>query len=234
MNLTFKAGFNKQWTLTDDKLIIGRKEIALSSLINATHDPVKLNGSSGIIQVFYGKGAFDFATLAYPRDRKDDGEQAAAYIFAKIKGDDPNAKVQALAKSQKDGYRKKCEVCGHIFCYTFEDLEKNQRLAKSAVNSSMTALTGTMAGYHASSATNLQSAENKLSRIVDYTKCPKCGSKNLSDATDEDIERNKAPQGNIIQQASAADELKKFKELLDMGVITQEEFDAKKKQLLGL
>ena len=33
---------------------------------------------------------------------------------------------------------------------------------------------------------------------------------------------------------SAADELKKFKELLDMGIITQEEFKAKKKQLLGL
>ena len=33
---------------------------------------------------------------------------------------------------------------------------------------------------------------------------------------------------------SSADELKKFKELLDMGIITQEEFDAKKKQLLGL
>ena len=31
-----------------------------------------------------------------------------------------------------------------------------------------------------------------------------------------------------------ADELKKFKELLDSGVITEEEFDAKKKQLLGL
>ena len=30
------------------------------------------------------------------------------------------------------------------------------------------------------------------------------------------------------------DELKKFKELLDAGVITQEEFEAKKKQLLGL
>ncbi len=38
----------------------------------------------------------------------------------------------------------------------------------------------------------------------------------------------------VVQQTSAADELKKFKELLDMGVITQEEFDAKKKQLLGL
>jgi hypothetical protein len=33
---------------------------------------------------------------------------------------------------------------------------------------------------------------------------------------------------------SAADELKKFKELLDMDIITQEEFEAKKKQLLGL
>ncbi len=38
----------------------------------------------------------------------------------------------------------------------------------------------------------------------------------------------------IIQQTSSADELKKFKELLDMGVISQDEFDAKKKQLLGL
>lgn len=38
----------------------------------------------------------------------------------------------------------------------------------------------------------------------------------------------------VVQKTSAADELKKFKELLDMGVITQEEFDAKKKQLLGL
>lgn len=38
----------------------------------------------------------------------------------------------------------------------------------------------------------------------------------------------------IVQQTSAADELKKFKELLDLGVITQEEFDSKKKQLLNL
>ena len=39
----------------------------------------------------------------------------------------------------------------------------------------------------------------------------------------------------IIQQAaSPAEELKKMKELLDMGIITQAEFHAKKKQLLGL
>ena len=38
----------------------------------------------------------------------------------------------------------------------------------------------------------------------------------------------------IIQQASAADEIKKFKELLDQGIITEEEFNQKKKELLGL
>ncbi|MBQ2940785.1 MAG: SHOCT domain-containing protein [Clostridia bacterium] len=38
----------------------------------------------------------------------------------------------------------------------------------------------------------------------------------------------------VAESTSNADELKKYKELLDSGVITQEEFDAKKKQLLGL
>ena len=36
------------------------------------------------------------------------------------------------------------------------------------------------------------------------------------------------------EQPQTTDELKKYKELLDSGIITQEEFDAKKKQLLGL
>lgn len=40
--------------------------------------------------------------------------------------------------------------------------------------------------------------------------------------------------GNASGSFSAADELIKYKQLLDMGAITQDEFDAKKKQLLGL
>lgn len=39
---------------------------------------------------------------------------------------------------------------------------------------------------------------------------------------------------NNITETTTADELKKYKDLLDSGVITQEEFDAKKKQLLGI
>ena len=45
---------------------------------------------------------------------------------------------------------------------------------------------------------------------------------------------NVAQPNVTVQQVSSADELKKYKELLDAGIITQEEFDAKKRQLLGL
>lgn len=39
---------------------------------------------------------------------------------------------------------------------------------------------------------------------------------------------------NVVHQENSADMILKYKELLDSGVISQEEFDAKKKQLLGL
>lgn len=49
------------------------------------------------------------------------------------------------------------------------------------------------------------------------------------------VQEAKARKNAPVQAAvSPAEELKKFKELLDMGVISQEEFDTKKKQILGL
>lgn len=45
---------------------------------------------------------------------------------------------------------------------------------------------------------------------------------------------NERLSDNSSAAISSADEILKFKKLLDDGVITQEEFDAKKKQLLGL
>jgi hypothetical protein len=43
-----------------------------------------------------------------------------------------------------------------------------------------------------------------------------------------------SPEVTPVKQQDATDELRKFKSLLDDGVITQEDFDAKKKQLLNL
>ncbi|MBR5472861.1 MAG: SHOCT domain-containing protein [Clostridia bacterium] len=51
-------------------------------------------------------------------------------------------------------------------------------------------------------------------------------------------ERNTDSQQNIVNTApttsSAIEDIRKYKELLDENVITQEEFEAKKKELLGL
>ena len=50
---------------------------------------------------------------------------------------------------------------------------------------------------------------------------------------------NKNPKGgtaavNVVQETSSADELAKFADLKDKGIISEEEFEAKKKELLGL
>lgn len=57
----------------------------------------------------------------------------------------------------------------------------------------------------------------------------------ISNYVKKQVEQYKRGGAPVVQQTlSSADELKKFKELLDAGVITQEEFDEKKKQLLNL
>jgi hypothetical protein len=48
------------------------------------------------------------------------------------------------------------------------------------------------------------------------------------------VKETKKEATTVIQQASGADELLKYKQLLDAGIISQEEFEAKKKQILGL
>ena len=47
-------------------------------------------------------------------------------------------------------------------------------------------------------------------------------------------EKKKPKKVAVKKTGSVADEIKKFKDLLDAGAITQEEYDAKKKELLGL
>lgn len=60
----------------------------------------------------------------------------------------------------------------------------------------------------------------------------------FADTVNREVEKykqsQKVPVSQVINSASTADELLKFKELLDMGVLTPEEFDVKKKELLGL
>jgi uncharacterized protein with PIN domain len=128
--------------------------------------------------------------------------------------------------------RMRCNVCGRVFCYDDNDLVKNIRNAKEAVTNAslgvMEAIGGTRLGAY--SAQN--NANTSMSKVVDYSKCPYCNSSDISKITEEEYKDILNP--SPAQQFSAAEEIKKFKELLDAEIITQEEFDAKKKQLLGL
>ncbi len=56
----------------------------------------------------------------------------------------------------------------------------------------------------------------------------------IHDRIMEEKRSKKAGTATVVQQTTAADEIKKYQQLLQSGAITQEEFDAKKKQLLGL
>ncbi len=49
-----------------------------------------------------------------------------------------------------------------------------------------------------------------------------------------DREQSREPESRPAPPVSPADEIEKYKRLLDMGAITAEEYEAKKKQLLGL
>lgn len=67
----------------------------------------------------------------------------------------------------------------------------------------------------------------------DYMTTGKCG---VSKSNNVPIERPKSK--SVLEteekETSLADEILKLKQLLDAGVLTQDEFDTKKKQLLGL
>jgi len=135
-------------------------------------------------------------------------------------------------------FRTKCNVCGNIFCYTQADLKRNSRLATSGVLSSLGGIASALSGNTIASSVQTGNAGNDIDRIIDYDKCQKCNSTDISTLDDEawEVEKPNSPHHKQPPPTtvSSADEIMKFKQLLDSGIITQEEFDTKKKELLGM
>lgn len=146
---------------------------------------------------------------------------------------DPNVEAGAFISDAKE-FRKKCNTCGFVFCFTYEDIRRNKKNANMATLNSIGAVANAIGGTQIEASVQNISTQNYLDKIVDYSKCPRCNSTDLKDLTEEELNAEQAKNANSGGNFSTADELKKFKELLDIGAITQEEFDAKKKKLLGL
>lgn len=99
---------------------------------------------------------------------------------------------------------------------------------------------GIMIGYlqieTASSQMNNQNSNlySENSFTFDTSKVSNQKMEEVADYVKQRVAEIKNAASTPVATISPADELKKFKELLDMGVISQEEFDAKKKQILDL
>ncbi|MBU5369591.1 SHOCT domain-containing protein [Enterococcus avium] len=70
--------------------------------------------------------------------------------------------------------------------------------------------------------------------MLDLVSQSSAPSRTINELSDEVIETETIIEHSIAETPSAADEIRKFKSLLDEGIITQEEFDTKKKELLNL
>ena len=149
--------------------------------------------------------------------------------------DSNTIKPEKRVKLKDREFKKRCNVCGTIFCYKWDDIKKNISSGFNTAISGVGAATNAVGGSAYNSFELNKMADRNKARATDLNHCPNCNSTDLKDLSDEEFERIKQEQNAAANNSvSAADELKKFKELLDMGAITQEEFDAKKKQLLGL
>lgn len=242
MEMQFKPVmfFLKNWTLKDDYLIYGSEKIKLIDIgsCEVNYD-VNTKKSSGVLW-FSVKGDSSRRVLSTKAGVMDQAKTAFEYIIEH--SSDERSKRQLAKKYEENekygsDYYMQCDLCKHIFHYTHQDLINDAKAELEAAKQQALGGLNMAFGNAYMGQRDVHNAEEKSSRIVDRNKCPKCGCSKLNRLTEDEakaeLEKQNAPT-QVVAETSAADELKKFKELLDMGVITQEEFDAKKKQLLGL
>ncbi len=74
-------------------------------------------------------------------------------------------------------YYSKCNVCGKISCYTDNDIKENNRQSLVAGLSALSSVTNAAIGTRYDMYESNKMANMARSRIVDYSKCPNCGSK---------------------------------------------------------
>ncbi len=154
--------------------------------------------------------------------------ETAARMGKYLKYDHKKGAVVMVNKADGE-IRKKCMSCGHVMCFNAMDMYNNKQADKNAVLDALAGTANALTGRYAASAVNTSNANNQLNQVKDYNRCPNCGSIDLVEITKEEWDREKRSSS---LSTSPADEIKKYKELLDSGIITQEEFDKKKSELL--
>lgn len=251
MEMNFKAPMLKPWTLTDDRIIFGNRTILLSEVtgLSVTSNPSALINGVVILslrsgeRVTLGAGgkqaaiwpeALDHirAHSAAPQVRQVKDEEGIVYDIEGVRGRhlyvfEDRAVIKTVANlgsfitgnisdGEKTIYYMDCigvqfKESGLQIGYL--QLETASALMNNKANNFFNENSFT---FDTSKVTN-----EKMREVAEYVKR----------RVNECKQQKNAPALGVL---SPADEIRKFKDLLDTGAITQEEFDAKKKQLLGI
>ena len=101
-------------------------------------------------------------------------------------------------------YYSKCNVCGKITCYTDNDLKNNKDHAFITTLASISTIANAVAGTKYDMYESNKLADRESSKIVDYSKCPNCGSKDTVLVT-----KKFAIYSNKVNHAYSIDDLLK-------------------------
>lgn len=174
-----------------------------------------------------------WSQVVFVPDGKDKAEFKKAVDFASNAISKAPAAKAVNLDAQNEHYIY-CEVCGKVTCYTDEDLRMNEVYKYQNKLNATGAVAGALGGSGVLARMDSAKAEAAKSKIIDTNKCSYCNSTNVREVTLDEYNSMKENNSTQASNVSPIEEVKKLKELLDMGIITQEEFDTKKKQLLGL
>lgn len=276
MNLSFKAGFLKEWTLLDDRIILGKKEIMLTEIESVKLFAKPSFATNGVIQITVNKKTI---VLAYPHKLREEGQIALEYLKDNCTNEEESYNKET---PEEESYNKKTskEITEEIKALPCKDdwgtrkeiaelpliLRKDETI--KAMTSGLTdgntwlivCTNKRVLMLDKGMIYGLKLIDIPLDRInsISHSKGLIFGKisitdgattrtiENISkdtvsffaDTVNEQVELYKNNKNsnltNMVNAISPADELIKYKQLLDMGALTKEEFDIKKKELLGV
>ena len=102
-------------------------------------------------------------------------------------------------------YRRRCNVCGKIYCYSDQDLKENTTNSAMAAVSAIGSLAAIFGGGTRLDSYALSSRTDRYNdKVVDYNKCPNCNSSNTSLITNDEwiaLQQKETPtiQNPVVQ-----------------------------------
>lgn len=204
----------KSWTVNDDGITHGNNFYSLNDIAKVE------------VMVFMGQGQFHVTLLngrstvfAFKKKQLAQAESAKQEI---------DQLLEDLHRVLIDGqYVVHCKSCNKLSFYTPNDIEVNKRKVTNGMFDSLSIIGEFLGGS--------KESEEGVNGIRNFTKCPYCGSKDIEYFNESDLEKyNNGTFTNKENTSDSIEEIKRYKELLDQDIITEEEFQKKKKELLGL